>query len=99
GLNINGRINMDSGAAKLKGTVVPFSIFNRFLASIPVIGDIVTGGDGGGVLAVAYSVDGTLGNPQVSVNPVSLLTPGFLRNIFFSNDVDEDEADTGPKMD
>ena len=29
-----------------------------------------------------YSAEGPMNDPEVSVNPLSLLTPGFLRGIF-----------------
>jgi hypothetical protein len=84
-------VDMNSGRANLHGTLVPFSMFNRILGSIPLIGDILTGGDGGGVLAVAYDIKGSLADPKIDVNPVSLLTPGFLRNLFFGGDDGDNE--------
>jgi hypothetical protein len=86
GLNIDGKVDMNSGAANLNGTIVPFSMINRVLNNIPLVGDLITGGAGGGVLAVAYTIGGTLADPKINVNPVSLLTPGFLRNFFFNSD-------------
>jgi hypothetical protein len=86
GMNIKGKVDMNTGEAKLSGTLVPFSSVNGILGSIPLIGDILTGGGGGGVLAVAYSINGNLAEPKVSVNPVSLLAPGFLRTLFFGSD-------------
>ena len=91
GLNVEGKIDMNSGDAKLHGTMAPFSMVNKIIGSIPSIGDVMTGGKGGGVLAVAYDITGPLANPKVSVDPVSLLTPGFLRNLFFSGK-DDDET-------
>lgn len=88
GMNIAGKVDMNSGRANLHGTMVPFSLFNRVIGSIPLLGDILTGGDGGGVLAVAYDIKGSLADPKIGVNPVSLLTPGFLRNLFFGGDDD-----------
>jgi hypothetical protein len=91
GMNIDGKVDMNSGNANLNGTLVPFSMVNRILNSIPIIGDILTGGEGGGVLAVAYDIKGTLIDPKIGVNPVSLLTPGFLRNLFFSGGGDDED--------
>jgi hypothetical protein len=88
GLNVNGKANIDRNDLDLSGTVVPFSMLNSFIGAIPLIGDIITGGNDGGVLAVAYTINGRMSNPKISVNPASLLTPGFLRNIFFG-DVDD----------
>ena len=93
GMNIAGKVDMNSGKASLHGTLVPFSMMNRILGSIPFIGDILTGGDGGGVLAIAYTIKGTLSAPQIDVNPISLLTPGFIRNLFFGGD-DADLSET-----
>jgi hypothetical protein len=89
GLNIDGRVDMNSGDTNLHGTMVPFSVMNSIIGSIPVIGDLFTGGKDQGILAVAYTIKGPIDNPNVSVNPASLLTPGFLRNLFFSGDDDE----------
>jgi hypothetical protein len=83
GLNIDGRVDLNSGESNLRGIMVPFSLFNKILGSIPLLGDVITGGEGGGVLAVSYSVRGPLNDPSIGVNPISLLTPGFLRNLFF----------------
>jgi hypothetical protein len=34
------------------------------------------------VFAASYTVRGPLDNPEISVNPLSALTPGFLRGLF-----------------
>ena len=38
--------------------------------------------EGGGVFAARYTMRGPLADPDVFVNPLSALTPGFLREIF-----------------
>lgn len=86
GMNIDGHVDMDTGAAKLHGTMVPFRMVNGLLESIPLLGDLLTGGEGQGVLAVSYSINGTLDQPKIDVHAGSLLTPGFLRNLFFSDE-------------
>ena len=89
GINIDGVVNMNSGNANLQGTVVPFSVMNNMLNYIPLIGGLITGGENQGVLAVSYQISGQLGAPNISVNPVSLLTPGFIRELFFRDDMGE----------
>ena len=86
GINIDGKVDMNTGDANLEGTLVPFSTVNKILGYIPLIGDLLTGGENQGVLAVAYAIEGPLQDPTISVNPISLLTPGFLRNLFFPDD-------------
>ena len=39
------------------------------------------GGEGEGLFGVTFSVDGHTNEPVVRVNPLSALTPGFLRKI------------------
>jgi hypothetical protein len=93
GINIDGKIDMNTGDANLQGTLVPFSVMNKFINYIPLIGGLITGGDNQGVLAVAYRIAGPLAKPDISVNPVSLLTPGFLRNLFFRDDSGDAKKD------
>jgi hypothetical protein len=82
GLTAKGNIDFDHDAIDLTGVVVPAYSINNFLSKIPVLGTLLTGGEGEGLIAVVYSVKGKVDEPQVSVNPLSALTPGFLRGIF-----------------
>ena len=56
---------------------------NSFLGKIPLLGNLLAGTeDGGGVFAANFSITGPLEDPKASVNPLSALTPGILRNLF-----------------
>ncbi|MGH1457188.1 MAG: DUF3971 domain-containing protein [Alphaproteobacteria bacterium] len=66
----------------VSGTVVPMSLVNEIIGSIPLIGDILTGGSGG-VFAATYSVKGEADAPEIFVNPLSVLTPGIVRRVLF----------------
>ena len=91
GINVDGKVDMNTGDSNLEGTLVPFSTVNKIIGFIPLIGDLITGGEDQGVLAVAYTIKGALSDPSIWVNPISLLTPGFLRNLFFPDDAAEDK--------
>ena len=82
GLTSKGFVDFDEDVVDLEGTVVPAYTVNRVLGAIPLLGDILTGGEGEGLFAVTYAIDGPLENVEVSVNPLSVLAPGFLRNLF-----------------
>lgn len=84
GVTIGGNIDTNSKHLKLEGTMVPSYGINSLPSAIPIIGYILVGGEGGGIFGVNYSVTGAYSDPKVSVNPLSLLTPGFLRGIFGS---------------
>lgn len=85
GLNVEGTLDFATNQVDLRGTVVPFSFFNSIISNIPIVGDIITGGKGGGLVAATYQAKGPVQKPEVSVNPVSFLAPGILRRIFFQN--------------
>ncbi|MFO1242146.1 MAG: AsmA-like C-terminal domain-containing protein [Rickettsiales bacterium] len=83
GIMLDGDIDpFHNGALNLKGTLVPSYSANSFLGKIPVLGTVLVGGKDQGLIAARFSVKGTSEEPDVSVNPLSLLTPGFLRNLF-----------------
>jgi hypothetical protein len=82
GLTAEGDIDLSRRVAAVKGTVVPAYFFNQLLGNLPLIGKIFSPEKGGGVFAARYAVTGPLANPKVGVNPLSALTPGFLREGF-----------------
>ncbi len=86
GITAEGTVTFPRVIFDLKGTVVPAYMANHILGNLPIIGDVLTGGDGGGVFAGSYSMKGTYSDSKVSVNPLSMLTPGFLRGIFDAGD-------------
>jgi hypothetical protein len=83
GIGFEGDVDLDRDKIDLKGTVVPADTLNRILAAIPLLGDVLTGGSRGGLIGWTYTVNGSTNDPQVAVNPLSMLAPGFLRNLFF----------------
>lgn len=82
GITAKGQIDLDNDRLALDGTIVPAYAINSAVENIPVIGGLLQGEKGGGLIAFNYSVRGAAGNPDVSVNPLSALTPGFLRGLF-----------------
>ena len=82
GLTAKGTVDLDAQQIDMQGTIVPAYFFNSLLGNIPLVGKLFSPERGGGVFAASYSVSGTVDNPQVSVNPLAALTPGFLRGLF-----------------
>ncbi|NBX66953.1 MAG: hypothetical protein EBQ96_08160 [Proteobacteria bacterium] len=86
GLTFEGEASTANDTIAIQGTAIPMSEINGLISSIPLIGDILTGGDkGSGIFAATYTMKGQGSNPEVSVNPLSVLTPGILRRILFEN--------------
>lgn len=90
GLTARGKVDFDEFLVDLEGTVVPAYSVNRVLNLIPLLGPILTGREGEGLFAVTYRMTGELDDPEVSTNPLSALTPGFLRALFGSGGDGED---------
>ena len=82
GLTGTGYVDFDQHKVDMKGTVVPAYALNGILNDIPILGFVLTGGEGEGMFAVTYHATGPLEQPEISVNPLSALTPGFLRGVF-----------------
>jgi hypothetical protein len=85
GLTAAGKVDLVHNKIDLEGQVIPVEFISKIIGAIPLIGDILTGGDGHGLFAATYKVKGPLSKPDVSVNPVSILAPGIIRDILFTN--------------
>ncbi|MFO1058765.1 MAG: AsmA-like C-terminal domain-containing protein [Dongiaceae bacterium] len=82
GFTGDGYIDLDHSRLDMRGTIVPVYLLNNLLGNIPVIGNLLIGGTGQGLFAVTYRASGALEEPALSVNPLTALAPGFLRNLF-----------------
>ena len=82
GMTVKGHLDMHAEIANIEGTIVPAYFFNSLLGKIPLFGGVFRGEEGGGLFAARYTIKGSLNDPSVFVNPLSMLTPGFLRGIF-----------------
>ena len=82
GMTVKGHLDMHAEIANLEGTIVPAYFFNSLLGKIPLVGGVFRNEEGGGLFAARYTIKGPLNDPSVFVNPLSMLTPGFLRGIF-----------------
>ena len=82
GLTGAGDINVSGKTLDFNGVLVPSYTMNSVLGGIPLLGDVIVGKKGEGMFALNYTVKGPFSKTQVGVNPLSALTPGFLRRIF-----------------
>lgn len=82
GLTAKGQVDLTAERMAVEGTIVPMYAVNSALGNIPLIGQLLTGEKGGGIFAATFSINGPSDDPQVIVNPLAALTPGFLRKFF-----------------
>jgi hypothetical protein len=81
GLTAEGVYDFDADRLDIAGEFTPAYAVNSAIGAIPIIGDLLTGGEGRGVFAVNYRLSGPAEAPRISVNPLSALAPGVFRRI------------------
>ena len=88
GITAEGSVNLDDNSSSIAGTIVPSYTLNSVLGVIPLLGKILVP-DGEGIFGITYKVSGPIDDPVVDVNPLSALTPGILRRMFFAPVTDD----------
>ena len=74
GLLGSGWVDVKTQELGLNGTVIPLSKINKLVGIIPLLGKAVVGKDGKGIMAIDYTVKGTLSKPEASIRKESLTT-------------------------
>ena len=82
GITVKGEVDLDNSNLAVEGTIAPAHVINGLLGGVPILGDILVHDKGGGVFASLYYIKGPFDNPSISVNPLSTVTPGILRELF-----------------
>jgi hypothetical protein len=82
GVSFQGALDRESDTIDVNGSLIPVFGLNNVLGAIPVIGDLLTSNDNEGIIGLTYQARGDVNEPQVLVNPLSVLTPGIFRRIF-----------------
>jgi hypothetical protein len=80
GITAHGTVDRKKDALDIEGTLAPIYTLNSLLGHVPVLGKLVRGKEG--LIALRYGVEGSMKEPRVSINPLSVLTPGILRGVF-----------------
>jgi hypothetical protein len=68
---------------------------NSALGNIPILGGIFVGRQGEGVVGITFAIQGQLDDPNVRVNPMSVVAPGIFRQIFEFRGEGQNAASTG----
>ncbi|MBV9569154.1 MAG: hypothetical protein JO172_13555 [Hyphomicrobiales bacterium] len=82
GITLSGLVDFGRNAQNLSGTFVPAYGLNNAFSKVPLFGPLLSGGANEGLLGVNFRVTGSLTRPDIVVNPLSAMTPGFLRKLF-----------------
>ena len=100
GITADGYFDLRNNQVALQGAFVPLYGINSVLGAIPVLGNVFVSKKGEGLFGVTYSVTGNGDQPNVSVNPLSVLAPGILRRVFQARtpSAPPAQADTTPPV-
>jgi len=82
GATLRGKADFRSRQVNIGGTYVPLQGLNSALGVIPGLGQILAGPRGEGILGITFAIRGPMANPEVLVNPLSLVAPGIFREMF-----------------
>ena len=74
GVSLDGRYDLASGQMDMNGVISPIFFLNRIGEALSKRGE--------GLFGFTFRLRGTADAPKISVNPLSILTPGALRDIF-----------------
>ena len=88
GITASGSLDVVPDEINVDGVLIPAKLFDTILSDIPIIGNVyqaITSGEG--LVAVNYNIKGKFDDAKVKVNPLSALTPGFLRDVFSTGGV------------
>lgn len=81
-LKVNGSVHQASESLDLRGVISPAYGLTGALDNVPLLGTLLSGGEGEGILAMTFTLSGPSKDPDFALNPLSLLTPGILRSVF-----------------
>ena len=96
GLTLRGSIDRSAKQVDLQGTLVPSYTLNSLLGIIPVLGELIIGREGEGIFGITFLVKGPVEDVEIVANPLSVLTPGFLRRFIEFGENETGTFDTEP---
>lgn len=89
GITFEGDFDRQTDEVAINGDIAVSDIFSRTIGQLPIIDLLV----GDGLIGAAYRMTGPVDDPNVSVNPLSVIAPGFLRRVFGANTQSDGEPD------
>ena len=80
-ISLDGWINQNKDILQVHGTMAPATLLNKLLEPVPLLSELLIGGDKAGIVITEFRLDGSISKPTISFRPLSS-APGLLRDIF-----------------
>ncbi|MDF1779014.1 MAG: DUF3971 domain-containing protein [Rhizobiaceae bacterium] len=95
GFAFQGTVFDENDNMNVTGTFMPAYGLNRILAEIPVLGVLLGNGRDRGLIGITFRLSGRRDEPQLVINPISIIAPGIFRSIFQFRD--ENRTEPAPR--
>jgi hypothetical protein len=82
GFALQGQVYDSDGEMRMTGTFMPAYGVNSLFSEIPILGLFLGNGRERGLIGVTFKLEGSFEQPQITVNPLSVIAPGLFRSIF-----------------
>ncbi len=79
---MDGELYNAKDTMNIKGIFMPANAVNLVVSSIPIIGKLFANGKDRALIGITYQLKGARSNPELYVNPLSIVTPGFFNKVF-----------------
>ncbi|PRD42045.1 RNA-binding protein [Phyllobacterium phragmitis] len=82
GTTFQGMLYDKNGNMSITGTFMPAYGLNRLFGELPILGIFLGNGRDRGLIGITYKLTGSAKQPQIIINPISVMAPGIFRSIF-----------------
>ena len=82
GVTMVGKADFKQRTLNLGGTYIPLQGLNNAFGAVPGVGALASGPQNDGAFGITFAVQGSMAQPQVLVNPLSIIAPGIFRELF-----------------
>ncbi len=82
GTTFQGTLYDANNRMDITGTFMPAYGINRIFGDVPVVGALLGNGNDKGLIGVTYRLAGNARQPNLQINPLSVIAPGIFRSIF-----------------
>jgi hypothetical protein len=82
GFALQGQVYDRDSQMRMTGTFMPAYGVNSLFAEIPILGLFLGNGRERGLIGVTFKLEGSFEQPQITINPLSVIAPGLFRSIF-----------------
>ncbi len=81
GVTGTGVVDLENSTIDIRGAVIPLYTLSVVLGKTPILGPLLIGGEQDGLFGVGYNLTGDMEDPDINVDPLDAITPGFIKNL------------------